>query len=456
MEKEHSSQITQKLDQSIQYFNTISNYIIKPEINKIHNYKAITSNNSFQILLNKTKIKNINNKHNFNSQKEKINKSNELNKRKTIKLKNNIICKRKSNDKKNSQKNLINSEIQKFDNIDINVIKSYRSSILKRKGKLYKNKKSILKGINNYQSKENINKNNHISTNVLFKSNHNSRELKNKFFKKNNKLNIFTDSIKIEDIYKGNNNFLNINGQTLSKDKNNKINKNLNNTLTISHKNYKIDNINNIKNKIGNYNNEANNRNVFYLNHKYLCNSLNKSYLTNYFNNNNKTTDINSSTTNFEKKLYIKPFRDLIKTEKDLELDEIKKNIYQLINKKKKIIYLDNKVSISLNNIKSSKLKNNPKLDIDNNNLIYPKINNNLEKITDDKIIVGINEYKLSPIKQMVKKNTEEQLYLINDFKNKKKLNNEKNSIKTKQNLSLIENKYVCQKNNTKSEKKNK
>ena len=135
MEKEHASQITQKLDQSIQYFNTISNYIIKPEINKIHNYKAITSNNSFQILLNKTKIKNINNKQNFNSQKEKINKLNELNKRKTIKLKNNIICKRKSNDKKNSQKNLINSEIQKFDNIDINIIKSYRSSILKRKGK---------------------------------------------------------------------------------------------------------------------------------------------------------------------------------------------------------------------------------------------------------------------------------------------------------------------------------
>ena len=54
----------------------------------------------------------------------------------------------------------------------------------------------------------------------------------------------------------------------------------------------------------------------------------------------------------------------------------------------------------------------------------------------------------------MVKKNTEEQLYLINDFKNKKKLNNEKNFIKTKKNLSLIENKYVCQKNNNKSEKK--
>ena len=66
MKKEDSTQIEQKLDkiQSIYLFhkNSNSNYIIKSEINnnnKNHN-KVISSNKTFQKILNKKKIKNIN------------------------------------------------------------------------------------------------------------------------------------------------------------------------------------------------------------------------------------------------------------------------------------------------------------------------------------------------------------------------------------------------------------
>ena len=53
---------------------------------------------------------------------------------------------------------------------------------------------------------------------------------------------------------------------------------------------------------------------------KYVCNSLNKSYLSNYYKN-NKTTDNNSSTNNFRKKL--DTFKELNKTGKNLKLPYI-------------------------------------------------------------------------------------------------------------------------------------
>jgi len=63
MKKEDSSQIEQKLNQSIPLFHKISNsnYIIKPGINNIKNHnKIITSNNTFQNILNRTKLKKYN------------------------------------------------------------------------------------------------------------------------------------------------------------------------------------------------------------------------------------------------------------------------------------------------------------------------------------------------------------------------------------------------------------
>jgi len=269
-------------------------------------------------------------------------------------------------------------------------------------------------------------------------------------------------------------------------------------SIAISHKDYKIDNKNNIEKKIKNnniinkstklnnysrriffnHNIPINNNNFLFLNHKYLCNSLNNCYLTNYIKNNIKTIDNHSTKNNkknIKKKLNLKNNELLddenshlkrFKTEKNFELVELDKNIYQLIRKKKKNLCLDKEVSISINHIKSFELKKNQKLTFEVNNPIYQKRNTNIE--SKMKVDFGINGYKLSPIKSMDKKNKDEQLYLVNDLKKKKnkknieKINNDKNCIKSypkkeKKNLSMqIETKHIYQNNINNKKEKNK
>ena len=106
------------------------------------------------------------------------------------------------------------------------------------------------------------------------------------------------------------------------------------------------------------------------------------------------------------------------KTDKNLQLVELDKNIYQLINKKKNK-FLDKENSMSLNNINSFYLKNNKNLTIVND-YNYDKMEKNLfKKLETSENIIGINEYKLSPIKPKEKKFIGNSLNIINGLKKK-------------------------------------
>ena len=201
--------------------------------------------------------------------------------------------------------------------------------------------------------------------------------------------------------------------------------------------------------------------------------TLNHNKSNNYIKHSNIIDTIDNSNINNKKigKNYLKKKIKVIKnnnfdkeklkkfkTEKELELIEVDKNMYQLIQKKKKRIYLDSK-DLSQKKILSFDLNKNENL---------KKIYKKLEKSEDLEKNIEIPRNLISPIKEKDKKDTNTHLCLTIETKKKKNLINKKSKEKVngsknkkatntninvrkrgKKNLSIqIETKYIYQKNN--------
>jgi len=366
----------------------------------------------------------------------------------------------------------------------------------------------------------NLNKSkNDFSTNFLFKNNQtNSKDLINKTSKKSKNLfisylvkNVGNKNNNSENkIYNSNHNILTLNRNTLNRDISKRICKN--NTSSqlqhinkfpsqssssmiqsasshISHnennaynlyfnENNKMTTINIIKKFIkihtsgNNYNNNLLFNNNFFFPSQKNFDTLNHNKSNNYIKNSNFIDTIDNSNINYKKigKNYLKKKIKVIKnndfekekikkfnTEKELELIEVDKNMYQLMQKKKKRIYLDSK-DLSLKKILSFELNKNENL---------KKIYKKLEKSEDLEKNIELTRNLISPIKEKDKKDADNQLCLTNETIKKKNIINKKskekiNGIKNKKtantnlikkrgkkNLSIqIETKNIYQKNN--------
>ena len=492
------------------------------KINHINNKPSIIPNNKIKIKNNNQK--NITRVITDNL-KEANNKKKKLS---IIKTNNNMNDKRSCKENLNKLNiNVDTKTIQQSDiNIKSDIkIKKFQNTINFSKKKIIgkRNRKCTLIKINNRSNQEIININKHrndIDTNILFKNNQsNSRESINKSSKKGKNVVVnyivnckVNNKLTIENTF--NNNISNSNNNV------NKINKNntstsiqlqkifnstsQNNSEVIQNINigksqngYKSPNINCFENsslknndmrkkypKLNNsgslyYNNVLTNSNYLLPTPNILTKSLKNYSSSNYLKNSHKTID----STNLKKigKYYLKkklntktnpdenPRKEQnllkrFKTEKEIELVEIDKNMYQLIHKKKKKIYLDNKTN-RLNKIKSFELKKNENL-----KNIYQNLEQTIEDIGK---YIEVNGTLYSPIKSKDKKISDNYLYL-NDMLNKKKrfltrskekafddisnkkvknksiINiNKKISKKDKKHLSIqIETKYIYQKNN--------
>ena len=451
--------------------------------------------------LNLNGIINNKKKPNFNISKGTTEKADMLNTqtRKIIKINNNNL---NNNSKITSRNNLnINKKLQQneISNVDNN-LKNYKSLTLKTNNKIKKNKN------NNTLIKINIGKpnqeivakqKNDISTDFLFKSSQtNLKDSMNKtnkngksFFisnfskqkKENNNTNIERKA------YNSNNNILDIKQKIYNKKKNNLIKKvntftnkqNIDNTIhnnsttlynsqkcffnnnkayfthILNNSNKKNINLNNNKRINSNNNIPIIKKDNIYLNNKIFGLILNNNSHQNYFKNNIKTMDSNSKINGkkYLKKIIMKKFETSeenqlkrFKTEKNLELTEFDTNINQLINKKKNK-YLAKEISMSSNNIKSFQLKINENLSLEINNITNHIYNNNIyKKIDNSENIIGMSEYKLSPIKPSEKKNFCSPVKIINSLKKKKNI--KMKNIKEKKNEEIFSKKNIKKINN--------
>ena len=505
-----------------------SNYNGKNLFIKIPSSKKINiSNNKTQDSLNKIKIKikniqksipKLNNENIGNNKIKKIgciDKINSIESLKKVNINSKTIQHMECNDTEyeNSLKKYPTSTIVSKNHIIIS--KKNKNSTLNRT-KIQRNSEIL-----------NLNRSkNDFSTNFLFKNNQtNSKDLINKSNKKGKNLFISYLVKKVGNknnnsenkIYNSNHNILALNRNTLNRDISKKISKNNtssqlhhinkvpnnNNSSMIqsasSHLSHKENNVYNLyfneKNKMttiniikkfikihasGNSikNNLLINNNFFFPSQKNF-DTLNHNKSNNYIKKCNIIDTIDNSNINYKKvgQNYLKKKIKVIntnnfekekmkkfKTEKELELIEVDKNMYQLIQKKKKRIYLDSK-DLSNKKILSFDLNKN-----DNLKKIYKK----LEKSEDLDKNIEITRNLISPIKEKDKKDIKDintHLCLTNETikkknlinkksKSKEKVNSSKNKKATnnnngfirkrgKKNLSIqIETKYIYQKNN--------
>lgn len=472
--------------------NSISN-IIKTGKNKVHFFNKIKPTNKHQNILNTIKI---NDKTRKILNIPKINAKN-INlsydkKSKEIDSKNNISI----NHKDISHKNLSKKENAQFSD-NISIYNDYQTSTINPKKMLSKNnnKNSLIRS-NNEQNQKNVNKNNqklHISINFLFKNKKvYSKEVlttfkdskNNKKFLKKNCSNELSNCNTIESkIYNSNNNILNLNKKTILKNKSNNKNKNKNNTST------QLQNIFNTNNsiikpsyqkatKMSHKNNLNNNETTKTINinnslikkfndlghpekialgdneNKNLEKSINNiNICKNFFQDNINSLVSNNTNKNLGKKtkkqkvLKQKDILDnnenddedtlkRLKTEKMFELYELDKSIYQLIIKKKKK-NLDQEISISISSKKLTQVNQNLRNSLIKNSDINKKMDNSQKHL-------GINNYKLSPIKPEYNK-------YIKKYKNNLKKSNKRKKIDN----YLIKNEIYIQNSDTKKEKKN-
>ena len=512
-----------------------SNFGIRASLNKIPSNKKFTSINNRPSIIpnNKIKIKNNNQKKITGVIVDNLNGTNNQKKKLSI-IKSNCNINNKKSDKENLNRLNIKIDtktIQQSDIISDIKLKKFQNTINISKTKIIgkRNRKCALIKLNNRTNHEIVNMNkykNDIDTNILFKNNQsNSKESINKSSKKGNVVVTYivncnmNNKLTIESTFNNNSNILNSNNNINKINKNNTSTQLLNIFNSPSQNNFSIiqninkgmnhngDNSHNLncfqnsslKNnsirkkypKLNNsgsiyYNNKLTNSNYLLPTPKILTKSLKNISSSNYLKKSHKTID----STNLKKigKYYLKKKLNTktnpddnskkeqnllkrFKTEKEIELVEIDKNMYQLIQKKKKKIYLNNKTK-TLSKIKSFELKKN-----ENMKNIY----NNLEQTIEDlDKYIEINEALCSPIKSKDKLISDNYLYL-NDMLNKKKrfltkskekifddISNKKlknNNIininkktlkKDKKHLSIqIETKYIYQKNNNNIQNEN-
>ena len=505
---------------SLHKISSNSNKDYKIESDKISLYK--TKLKIVPNILNSNAIINNKKKQYPNISKGKFDKKDILSSKtiKKMKIKKNNL--KINNQKKSQKNFSNSKKLPQNENgiIDIK-LKDYQGSTLIPKNKIKKNKKYTLFKINNDKKNQEfiIRKKNDISTDFLFKYNKtNSKDSINKTYKKGNNFLISYFSKQKESninfegkVYNSNNNILDINKKFFKKKNNliNKINtstliqnkrnhcnnnsiilKNSQNGLLLNHKEYFTNHLNNIDKEKSQKNNSnkkitkvnnikkiafinsisiSNNKDSGYLNHKIFEIDLNNTSHHNYFPNNIKTIDSHSSEKkrkkNNQKKIVIQKIEKLekekmlkkFKTDKNLQLVELDKNIYQLINKKKNK-FLDKENSMSLNNINSFYLKNNKNLTIVND-YNYDKMEKNLfKKLETSENIIGINEYKLSPIKPKEKKFIGNSLNIINGLKKKQNIKYINSKDKTNDdnlNKNINKNNNNLLKNSIKKEKKN-
>jgi len=456
MKKEEPIQFTQKMN--INHKKIISNIRNKLEMNKIFsNRKIIISNN---------KRKNTTN--------NKIKNKNDINQKENCKeeIKNQDVTINKYKNKRKAKKNDIKNNTDKMNKININnktmdqyilpfdiSLKKYQTSTLNKsnyKIKTKNNRKSTLTRINNKENQEIINKQKYdINTNILFR---NAIDISKEHISKKKDCYFLNNDVNKNNgneskIYNNSNNInLYSNKNILNKGINSKIKKN-NNTSSFlqnifnspspnhsksiiiqnsftqqSNLEYKrknlITNENMIKiskklNNSGSLSNSFNN--LLSSNPQNLFNSLNSSTPNNCFKNNNIKTIDNFNLKKIgksylKKKINKNNKNEKIENEKKLDLNEVEKDIYQFIQKKKenKKIYL-NKICLSLNQIRSSfELKQKEYFMSDNEKL---------------------NNYLNSPIKYKEKKQTENHHYFINDMINKKNIITKKSKEKLKGDL---------------------
>ena len=519
MKNEGTIETSLNINKKYFHKKSTSNYNGKHLFNKIPSSKKInTSNNKPQETLNrvKIKIKNIQKSipklNNENIGNNKIKKIKYIDKINSIESLNKLNTNSKTiqhidhtdNDCDNSLKKYPPSKIDSKNHIIISK-KNKNSTLIKTK--IQRNSEIL-----------NLNRSkNDFSTNFLFKSNHNnSKDLINKTSKKGKNLFISYLVKKVRKknnnsenkIYNSNHNILTINRNTLNRDISKRICKNNtssqlqhisrgpchNNSSMIqsasSHLSQNENNVHNlyfsesnkmaatniIKKFIKIHTSGNNSHNNIIINNNFSFPSqknidiLSHNKSNNFIKNSNNIETIDNSNINYKKvgKSYLKKKIKVIKdnnfekeqlkrfkTEKELELIEVDKNMYQLIQKKKKRIYLDSK-DLSQKKILSFELNKNENL---------KNIYKNLEKSEDLEKNIEMTRNLVSPIKE---KDKDTPLCLTNETMKKKNIINKKSKEKVngsknkksnninrfvkkrgKKNLSIqIETKYIYQKNN--------
>ena len=497
-----------------------SNYNAKNLYNKIPSSKKINiSSNKPQETLNRIKIKIKNNQKSIPKLKDESIGNNKIKTIKCIDKINSIESLNKVNINSKTIQHIDHADTE-YDNslkkYPTSTIASKNRIIISKKNK---NSTLIKSKMQRNSEILNLNKSkNDFSTNFLFKSNQtNSKDLINKTNKKGKNLFISYLVKKVGNknnnsenkIYNSNHNILTLNRNTLNRDiskricKNNtssqlqhinKVPNHNNSSMVQSASSHLSHNENNVHNLYFNENNKMTtiniikkfikihtsgnsfnnnlilNNNFFFPSQKNF-DTLNHNKSNNYIKNSNITDTIDNSNINYKKvgKNYLKKKIKVInnnnfdkeklkrfKTEKELELVEVDKNMYQLIQKKKKRIYLDSK-DLSQKKILSFDLNKNENL---------KKIYKKLEKSEDLEKNIEMTRNLISPIKD--KKERDTHLCLTNEtikkknlinIKSKEKVNGSKNKKATninevvrkreKKNLSIqIETKYIYQKNN--------
>ena len=403
MKNEGTIETSQNTNKKYFHKKSTSIYNGKNLFNKIPSSKKINiSNNKPQDSLNKIKIKN--NQKNIPKLNNENIGNNKINKIRCIDKINNVESHKVNNSKTIQQMVYTDTE---YDNslkkYPTSTMVSKNRIIISKKNK---NSTLIRNKIQRNSDSLNLNKSkNDFNTNFLFRSNHtNSKDLINKTSKKSKNLFISYLVKKVGNknnypenkMYNSNHNILTLNRNTLNRDiskricKNNtssqlqhinKIPNNNNSSMVQSASSHLSHNENNVHNlyfkennkmatiniikkfiKIhtsGNIcnNNLSLNNNFFFPSQKNF-DTLNHNKSNNYIKISNIIDTIDNSNINYKKigKNYLKKKIKVIKnnnydkeklkkfkTEKELELIEVDKNMYQLMQKKKKRIYLDSK-----------------------------------------------------------------------------------------------------------------
>ena len=522
MKNEGTIETSLNINKKYFHKKSTSNYNGKNLYNKIPSSKKINiSSNKPQETLNRIKIKIKNNQKSIPKLNNESIGNNKIKKIRCIDKINSIESLNKVNINSKTIQHIYHADTE-YDNslkkYPTSTIASKNRIIISKKNK---NSTLIKCKMQRNSEILNLNRSkNDFSTNFLFKSNRtNSKDLINKTNKKGKNLFISYLVKKVGNknnssenkIYNSNHNILTLNRNILNRDiskricKNNtssqlqRINKvpNHNNSSMIqsasSHLSHNENNVHNLyfneKNKMttiniikkfikiytsGNsYNNNLILNNNFFFPSQKNFDTLNHNKSNNYIKHSNITDTIDNSNINYKKvgKNYLKKKIKVInnnnfdkeklirfKTEKELELVEVDKNMYQLIQKKKKRIYLDSK-----------DLSQKKKLSFDlNKNENLKKIYIKLEKSEDLEKNIEMTRNLISPIKDKDKKERDTHLCLTNETlkkknlinrKSKEKVNGSKNKKATninevvrkreKKNLSIqIETKYIYQKNN--------